>query len=178
MISHNELRNIVIREEKNEDMTDVYNLIKESFSTAEHRDGTEHELVKKLHNGISFIRELSLVAEINDKVVGYALFTKAKIGFNDNALVLAPLAVFPCFQLHGIGSSLICEGHSIAKKLGYDCILVLGNNKYYSRFGYIPAYKMNIYTPNEFPKENFMALRLNTGEFIGGKVTFAEEFGL
>lgn len=72
-------------------------VIKEAFTNAEHSDGNEHELVTKLRKSDSFISQLSLVAEINGKIVGHILFTKAIVG-NNIVLVLAPLSVLPEYQ--------------------------------------------------------------------------------
>ena len=59
-------------------------------------------------------------------------------------VVKAPLAVLPEYQKQGVGSKLIEEGHKIAKKLGYHFSIVLGSEKYYPRFGYVPAIQYGI----------------------------------
>ena len=113
-----------IREENKKDFDEVYNVIKTAFKTAEHSDGNEQDLVVDLRKSDNFIPELSLVAVQDNKVVGYILFTKIKIG-NFEELALAPLAVLPKYQKQGIGSELIEKGHIIAKKLGYHYSLKL-----------------------------------------------------
>ena len=135
-----------IRKENVNDYEEVYNVIKTAFEKAEHSDGKEQELVIELRKSNSFIPELSLVALEENKIVGYILFTKIKIG-NSTELALAPLAVLPKYQRKGIGTKLIKEGHKIAKQLNYNYSVVLGNNKYYSRLGYITANKYNIKAP-------------------------------
>ena len=132
-----------IRKENVNDYEEVYNVIKTAFEKAEHSDGKEQELVIELRKSNSFIPELSLVALEENKIVGYILFTKIKIG-NSTELALAPLAVLPKYQRKGIGTKLIKEGHKIAKQLNYNYSVVLGNNKYYSRLGYITANKYNM----------------------------------
>ena len=129
---------IEIRQENIKDYEEVYNVIKRAFETAEHRDGNEHDLVNELRKGDSFIPKLSLVAIKENKIVGYILFTKIKIGEYEE-ITLAPLAVLPEYQKQGIGSKLIEEGHRIAKELGYHYSVFLGSEKYYPKFGYIPA---------------------------------------
>ena len=133
-----------IRKENVNDYEEVYNVIKTAFEKAEHSDGKEQELVIELRKSNSFIPELSLVALEENKIVGYILFTKIKIG-NSTELALAPLAVLPKYQRKGIGTKLIKEGHKIAKQLNYNYSVVLGNNKYYSRLGYITANKYIIW---------------------------------
>lgn len=167
-----------IRQENIEDYEEVYQVIKTAFETAEHSDGNEHDLVVALRNSNSFVPELSLVAMKENKIVGYILFTKIKIGEYEE-LALAPLGVLPEYQRQGVGNELIKEGHRIAKKLGYQYVVVLGSEKYYTKFGYIPAIKYGIKAPFDVPNENFMAVKLNnTNVKIQGIVEYAKEFGI
>lgn len=104
-----------IRQENIRDYENVYNVVKTAFETAEHSDGNEQDLVVALRKSENFIPELSLVALKNNKIVGYILFTKVKIGQYEE-LALAALGVLPEEQRQGVGSRLIEEGHRIAKK--------------------------------------------------------------
>lgn len=86
-----------------------------------------------------FISELSIVAEENSLIVGHVLFSKVKLiadGRERKGLSLAPVAVLPEKQKHGIGRCLIEEGIFSARHLGFEAILVLGDPKYYARFGF------------------------------------------
>ncbi len=150
---------MLIRQETVTDYEEVYELITEAFATAEHADGNEQDLVVALRKGKAFIPELSLVAEIDDKLAGHILFTKAKVN-EQEVLVLAPLSVKPQYQKQGVGTALIVEGHKIAKRLGYQYSVVLGSETYYPRVGYIPAQRLGIEVPEGIPSENFMAIQL------------------
>lgn len=169
---------MVIRKEMAKDHGEVYSLVKKAFETAEHTDGTEHELVNALRKGEGYIPELSLVAEADGKLVGHILFTKAAVG-STAVLALAPLSVLPECQNRGIGTALIREGHRIAKELGYGWSVVLGSETYYPRVGYLPADAFGIRAPFETPRENFMACRL-AGHVPAphGTVRYAKEFGI
>lgn len=169
---------MIIRKETEKDFNSIYYLIKEAFKHAEFSDGTEQDLVVNLRKGTSYIPELSLVAEIENKIVGHIMFTKLKI--NDHiALALAPLCVLPQYQNKGIGISLIKEGHKIAKELGYCYSIVLGNYEYYSKSGFLPAINFGIYPCFKVPSKNFMAYKLsNDCKNISGIVSYAEEFGI
>ena len=167
-----------IRQENQNDYKEVYSVVKKAFETAEHSDGNEHDLVTLLRNSKNFIPELSLVAIEDNKIVGYILFTKVKIGDYEE-IALAPLAVLPEFQKKGIGGSLIKKGHEIAKKLGYHYSIVLGSEKYYPKFGYVPAIKYGIEAPFQVDNENFMAVKLNNSiTEIKDIVEYAKEFGI
>ncbi len=115
-----------IRQAKQEDYSKIYPMIKDAFEGAEHSDGCEQDLVHRLQESSSFIPELSLVAVIDDLIVGYILFTKIALG-KSVELALAPLAVASEYQNKGIGSALIKEGHKRAEELGYAFCVVLGS---------------------------------------------------
>lgn len=169
---------MLIRHETCKDYDKVYELVKSAFETAEHSDGTEHDLVKSLRKSNAFVKELSLVAEINGEIAGYIMFTEGKVG-NDVVLILAPLSVSPKFKKQGVGTALIEEGHKIAKEMGYLYALVLGSEKYYPRVGYLPAEQLGIEAPEGIPSENFMAIQLaECADSICGSVVYAEEFGM
>lgn len=168
----------MIRQERAEDYETVYDVIKEAFDSAEHADGNEPELVNALRKGNGFIPQLSFVAEIDGKIVGHILFTKATIE-NSTVLALAPLSVLPEYQRRGIGTALIKEGHRIAGELGYGFSVVLGSENYYPRVGYLPADTFGIQPPFDVPRENFMAYKLNeNAPNVSGIMKYAEEFGI
>lgn len=166
------------RTEQPSDFDSVYQVVKSAFKTAEHSDGNEQDLVNALRKSSAFVPELSLVSEINGKIVGHIMFTKLQIG-EHTALALAPLSVLPQYQRQGIGTSLIMEGHKIAQALGYSYSVVLGSEKYYPRVGYLPAETFGIQPCFEVPGENFMAYKLcEKAPIISGIVKYAEEFGI
>ncbi len=166
-----------IRQEMKSDYPLVYELVKKAFSTAEHCDGNEHELVSALRKSVAFLPELSLIAQVSGEIAGYILYTKVSVG-ERTALALAPLAVLPQYQRQGVGLALMEEGHRIAKDLNFDYSIVLGNPQYYRKAGYLPASSYGIYAPFAVPDENFMALKLNPAadEFDGAVVVYDPAF--
>lgn len=174
---------IHIRQENEIDFDRVYEVVKTAFLNAEHTDHDEHNLVNRLRKSSAFIPELSLVAVVNDKVVGHILFTRiAIINANEShtALALAPVSVIPAMQGKGIGRNLIVEGHKIAKALSFTSAIVLGHPAYYPRFGYIPASNFGITPPFEVPDEAFMVCELTLDGLsdVSGTVQYAKEFFL
>ncbi|NLM66964.1 MAG: GNAT family N-acetyltransferase, partial [Enterococcus sp.] len=65
-----------IQIETKEDFEVVYEVVQTAFKNAEHSDGNEADLVVALRNSLAFVPELSLVAKIQDKVVGHLLLTE------------------------------------------------------------------------------------------------------
>lgn len=96
---------IIIRKEQDHDFAEIYQLVKDAFAEAEHTDYDEQNLVVRLRKSPFYIPELALVAVIDDKIVGYIMFTKLKLG-KFKALALAPLAVSPKMQKKGIGKKI------------------------------------------------------------------------
>lgn len=169
---------MIIRRENEKDYEEIYALVKQAFESAEQVDGNEQDLVNNLRNGNAYIPELSLVAEIDEKIVGHIMFSKASVG-NCEVLALAPLSVLPAYQRQGIGTALIKEGHRIAGKLGYSYSVVLGSENYYPKAGYLPADEYGIKAPFDVPRNNFMAYKLrDNAPEISGVMKYAKEFGI
>lgn len=138
-------------------------------------------LIKKLRQSGKFIPELSLVAELNKKIIGHILFYPITIHSPETkffSLALAPMAVTPTYQRLGIGSRLVFEGLRTAKRLGHKSVIVLGHPEYYPKFEFKRASEWNIKAPFEVPDEAFMALELVKDELKGrsGTVEYPEEF--
>lgn len=168
--------NITIREEQPNDYPFVYQAVKSAFENAEHTDNDEQNLVERLRKSNAYIPELSLVAELDGKIVGHIMFTKITVG-NIAALALAPLSIVPEMQNKGIGGELIQAGHKIAQDMGYGFSIVVGHETYYPRFGYLPASSLGIKSPFEVPEKNFMAINLQGSQNrLEGTVEYPKEF--
>ena len=121
---------------------------------------------------------LSLVAVLEEDVVGHILFTKVSIGDSAvNALGLGPMAVLPELQHQGIGTRLLGEALERCRFAGYECVVVVGHPEYYPRFGFVPASRWGLHYEG-VPDEAFMALELQAGvlETASGRVGFQPEF--
>ncbi len=168
----------MIRQATEKDYKVIYDVVKTAFASAEHADGNEQDLVNALRTGESYIPELSLVYELDGKIVGHIMFTKATVG-KTAVLALAPLSVSPEYQRQGIGQRLIAKGHEVARNMGYGYSVVLGSEKYYPKAGYLPADTYGILPPFDVPRENFMAYKFNDDTVdIYGIMKYAKEFGI
>jgi putative acetyltransferase len=173
------MASIHIRPENAGDITTIFKVEAAAFQRSE-----EAILVDQLRAGAAFIPGLSLVAEIDQQIVGHILFTALQIKSGEELmtglLALAPVAVLPAYQNRGVGGALIRKGLEIARELGYKGVIVLGHEHYYPKFGFVPAAKWHIRAPLEVPDGNFMALELVAGalDHFSGVVVYAREFGI
>ena len=75
-------------------------------------------------------------------------------------LGLASLAVMPGHQRRGIGVRLVETALRRARLLGHAYVVVIGDLKYYSRFGFAPAAQFGLSCSGAAPTLDFLALEL------------------
>jgi putative acetyltransferase len=155
-----------IRPEEYEDIDSINSIIISAFQGHD-----EARLVSYLREEDALI--LSLVAENDDEIVGHIAFSPMEVEFNMMGkayLGLAPLAIKPAFQKQAVGSKLVRAGLSKCMAMGFHGVFVLGDPKYYSRFGFRTAIDLGFTCEYEVPPEHFMAmpLRPNGLEGSGG----------
>ncbi len=166
----------LLRGEKQTDFDDIYELNKLAFGT-----DAESKLINELRKTRNYIKGLSIVLLIEEKIIGHAMLTHAHIanrGRRFGCLALGPMAILPEYQRRGYGTKLLEEALLRAKECGYKAIVVLGHSEYYPKFGFIPASNKNIRTRFNVPAENFMVLELapNALKGITGLAEYAKEF--
>lgn len=126
------------------DLNEVLNVERAAFASA-----TEAELTRALLEDPGAQPSLSLTAMDNGRAVGHILFTRAELEGEHNleCRLLAPLAVLPEYQNQGVGAHLIQSSIHYLEEQGVDLIFVLGYPDYYTKFGFIPAWKFGIAAP-------------------------------
>jgi putative acetyltransferase len=153
-----------VRSERDKDISNIRQTIIDAFAEVK-----VASLVEAIRNSPNFIPELSLVAAENGEVSGHILFSRIIIATFEQsvpALALAPLAVTPLRQRQGIGSKLVEAGLSKCRELDHSIAVVVGNPRYYERFGFQKASKFNLQSSLPFPDEAFMVLELKPGALI------------
>lgn len=171
--------NINIRPENEKDYEEVENLTREAFWDLYQPGCDEHLLVHKLRKASAFMPELDFVAELDGRIVGNILYSKAIItsenGEEYEVISFGPVSVLPSHQKAGIGSKLINHTIELAKKMGYKAVVIFGNPAYYHRFGFVNAEEFHITTSDGESFDAFMVMELYEGALRGISGRFHED---
>lgn len=165
---------VLIRDEHPRDFEEVRMVNEAAFGG---RD--EADLIDRLREeGVVL---LSLLAELEGRIVGHILFSRMTIETAQDsvsAVSLAPMAVLPQYQRRRIGSQLVRRGLARLRESGERIAIVLGHKDYYPRFGFSCELARQLTSP--FPPEAFMALELVAGALknVRGEVRYPAAFGL
>jgi putative acetyltransferase len=165
---------VLCRGEREQDREAIYRVHSLAFGQEE-----EARLVNALRD--EGHARIGIVAEMAGEVVGHILFSRLPIVTADGvveSLALAPLAVLPEHQRHGIGSELVRQGLAACRSRGHRIVVVLGHTGFYPRFGFSSRLAESLANP--FGRESFMAAELVPGALAGvvGRVEYPRPFGV
>ena len=170
--------NLIIRRETPADFLPVETLTREAFWNRYVPGCDEHYLTHLLREDPAFIPELDFVAELDGRVVGSILYTRAQIrldaGGSLPVLSFGPLCVLPAFQGLGIGGRLIRHTQALAAQAGEAAILIYGDPGYYRRHGFLPAETYGIGSQDGCFRDALQALTLREGALDRAAGLFAE----
>ena len=131
----------------------------------------EAQLVGNLRKSPVFIPDLSLVAELNGRIVGHVVLSKVQLKTDageSEILALGPMSVVPSQSHRGIGSELIDAAVARARPLCYTAIVVAGHPDYYLRFGFKPAAEWGVTCNLSIPTDALTAMELVDGALASG----------
>lgn len=125
-----------IRAEQPGDAAAIAALTEAAFRASLHGYGGEAAIIERLRADGDLA--LSLVLENMDRaIIGHVAFSPAEISDGTPGWYgLGPVSVIPLRQRVGIGSALIRKGLARLQLLGAHGCVVLGDPRYYARFGF------------------------------------------
>lgn len=162
---------IIVRNETDADVRIITEVTVAAFNTLEISNHTEQFIIEALRAAKALT--LSLVAEVDGRVVGHIAFSPVTI--SDGTMHwygLGPVSVLPNYQRKGIGKALIQEGLLQLKELGAKGCCVVGHPEYYRKFGFKNVTGL---VCESVPQDVFFALSF-VGNFPQGNVVFHEAF--
>jgi putative acetyltransferase len=172
---HEEIRNsaspayhspMIIRQEELKDGPAIHDVVQAAFGRI-----VEATLVDQLRADGDTV--ISLVAVDHASLIGHVMLSRMQAPFK--ALGLAPVSVRPDRQKSGVGSSLVREVLVRARLGGWDAVFVLGDPRFYRRFGFDPELASRFTSPYAGP--HLMVLPLKSGlSETTGRIGYAPAF--
>lgn len=137
-----------IRQETPADFRGTEFLVREAFWNVYAPGCCEHFLLHRMREQPDFPAALSLVAEVDGRLIGHVACMPGRIegdgGSSHEVLTLGPVAVLPSCQRRGVGAALLARCREIAAGMSWRAILLCGDPDYYGRRGFEPAEKSGI----------------------------------
>jgi len=162
---------MILRKETVADIEAITEITIAAFKNHPISNHTEQFIINALRDADALT--LSLVAEIEGRVVGHIAFSPVIISDGTKGWYgLGPVSVLPEYQKQGIGKSLINEGLSFLKELGGQGCALVGDPNYYKRFGFKNFPEL---VHKGIPQEVFLVLPF-TEKIPKGIVVFHEGF--
>ena len=160
---------------KPHEIDEVDTLIRTAFLTAPVTDGSEQDMVKRLRSSTGYLPEQELIA-LDDRIVGHILTTRIVIDSTAgpvNALEVAPLCAASDHRRRGIGTLLMKEALNRGRTAGFPAVFLVGDPRYYARFGFRPVAELGIHSASSIPDDVVLGVELEPGALDGtdGSVT-------
>ena len=137
-----------IRLETEKDYREVENLTREAFWNVYKPGADEHYFVHMMRSHPDFIPELAFVLEIDGKIVGNIMYTKAWLedenGERREILSFGPLCIAPAYQRQKLGKVLIEHSFAAARSMGFVVNINFGNPGNYVGRGFVSCKKKNV----------------------------------
>lgn len=164
------LERVIVRKEYPADIGAIRELVTAAFPMP-----NEAELVDALRAAGRL--SISLVAVEGDGIVGHVGFSPITVEGATRGLGLAPVSVRADRRRQGIAERLVRDGLGLCRNAAVGLVVVLGDPRYYARFGFEPARRLEL--RDEYQAgDAFQALELIPGSIPpgGGLVRYAPEF--
>ena len=169
---------IQIRNEQKSDYQIVEDITREAFYNMYVPGCMEHYLVHIMRGHEDFIPELDFVLELDGKVIGNIMYTKAKLtdenGEEKEIIIFGPVSILPKYQRMGYGKLLMEHSFKRAVELGYDTIVIFGSPANYVSRGFKSCKKYHVSAENGKYPAAMMVKELIPGSLQGHRWVYHE----
>jgi predicted N-acetyltransferase YhbS len=118
---------------------------------------------ERLRSGRMPADGLAFVAVDGDRVVGTVRLWNVGCESGEAVLLLGPMAIAADCRNRGIGAALVRRAVREARLLGHGAVILVGDEPYYSRFGFSSAKTARLRLPGPFERHRLLALELVEG---------------
>lgn len=130
-------------------LNESLDLVERVFTDSEGEESGKlvRSLVEEIRSKRFYVPELELVmVNEEDCVIGYAMFSRFHLEgkYENQLLLLSPVAVKTELQRQHISKELIEEGFVRATEMGYEAVIVEGNPQNYHARGFQTSYNYGI----------------------------------
>ena len=126
---------MIIRKETESDIEAIFQVTQAAFANHPYSHQTEPFIVNALRAAQALA--ISLVAEVDGKVVGHIAFSPVDIADGSpDWYGLGPISVLLALQKQGVGKPLMREGLALLKASGAQGCVLVGDPRNYERFGF------------------------------------------
>ncbi len=131
----------IIKSMENKYLQPSLDMVRRTFTNSETAEDAQIvvNIIEEIRSMKTYVQELELImVDENDEVIGYVMFSKMHLGgkFEDELLILNPVAVKTELQRQHISKDLIEYGFEKAKKMGFKVVIVEGNPQNYRSRGF------------------------------------------
>lgn len=123
----------------------------------------------RLRDGIDPVPELCLTVREDDILAAAIRFWPVLVG-EAKTLLLGPIAVHPTHQGEGLGAFVMQQALRQARKLGWERVLLVGDEPYYKRFGFTRLDGVEMPPPTNPDRVLGRALQEGAWQGVTGKV--------
>jgi putative acetyltransferase len=171
---------MIIRREQLGDEDAIRHVHLLAFRQSPDEDPPEAGLVDELRATVDWIPQLSLVALVDDAIVGHVVCTRGRLGANNEPVLgLGPIGVDPDHQRRGVGHALMHAVLGAADALDEPLVALVGDPGYYRRFGFVDSRHVGIEPPDPTWGENFQVRMLAAYDpALTGTFAYPRPFGV
>lgn len=140
-----------IRLEQPADYREVENLTREAFWNVYTPGCVEHFVLHQYRNNPNFIPELDFVMEVDGKIIGHIMYSKAQIILDApqkgeiEIATFGPISIHPDYKRKGFGLKLLNYSLEKAREMGIGAICMEGNIDFYKHAGFQIASSLKIH---------------------------------
>lgn len=169
---------ILIREEQPQDFKAAETVAREAFWNLYVPGCNEHYLLHTMRNHHDFITELSMVAVLDQQIVGQIAYTKSLLSCDGepqlDSITFGPLSILPAYQGKGIGTRLVQQSLQKAQRLGHSVVVISGYPQHYCKYGFRSGKDLGVSDADGRYPYSLLALELASGALKGKQWRYSE----